>query len=251
MRVVAGYEAIFAQIGLDARGVFERAEVRVWRSLPDRENATLDVPQQQGPPLRFHVKRYPRRNAQAAAAEVRGIRLLERAGIPTVPLAAWGVLSDGRSFLISEDLAGYRAADRMVADGYDFDRLLLPTAELAARLHGAGLHHRDLYLCHFFVKAENGAADVRLIDATRVRPLPWLLRRRWIVKDLAQFWYSMLLLNIEVEQRSEWLGTYAQARGMVAAERLGRAVQRKAAWIGRHDEGLRRAQPQRNISIPD
>ncbi len=59
-------------------------------------------------------------------------------------------------------------------------------------LHNGGLHHRDLYLCHFLGRRdENPQADLRLIDAARVRPLPGpLTRRRWIVKDLAQFWYS-------------------------------------------------------------
>ena len=56
---------------------------------------------------------------------------------------------------------------------------------------------------------EKGEAEIRLIDAARVRPLPGALtRRRWIVKDLAQFWYSTLAMNVSDLQRDEWLRRY-------------------------------------------
>ena len=43
---------------------------------------------------------------------------------------------------------------------------------------------------------------MRLIDTARVRPLPVLFtRKRWIAKDLAQFWYSTLGLAVSDEQR--------------------------------------------------
>src|SRR5205823_14972090 len=136
------------------------------------------------------------------------------------------------------------------AAGFAFERLLEPTAQLAARLHGAGLHHRDLYLCHFFAKAEGESVDLKLIDAARVRRLPgWPTRRRWVVKDLSQFWYSTLALPITDEQRSRWLEGYARARGLGSAAGLHRSIERKAASIGRHDRKLRAAQPDRNISI--
>src|SRR5205085_11401166 len=137
-------------------------------------------------------------------------------------LVGWGKLIDGRSFTIWQDLAGYTPTDKLVEAGVPFDRLLVPTADLAAQLHRAGLHHRDLYLCHFMVKlgedAADGAAteatDVRLIDTARVRRLGGLLtRRRWIVKDLAQFWYSTTKLAVTDEQRSAWLKRYAEQRG--------------------------------------
>ena len=77
---------------------------------------------------------------------------MEIESIPTAPLVGWGRLADGRSFLISEDLAGYAPADKLVRRARRSRRLLEPTADLAAELHSAGLHHRDLYLCHFMAK---------------------------------------------------------------------------------------------------
>ena len=39
-----------------------------------------------------------------------------------------------------------------------------------------------------------------------------LFVRRWIVKDLAQFWYSTTKLNVTEEQHRAWLAEYAPAR---------------------------------------
>ena len=95
-------------------------------------------------------------------------------------------------------------------------------------------------------------AELRLIDAARVRPLPrWFWRNRWLIKDLAQFWHSAAKLGIGEELRLQWLTRYSMARGLPAAEPLRGPVIRKAAWIERHDARLRQRQPGRNVSIPD
>ena len=230
------------EIGLDADAVFTDGRIRVWRTLPDRENATLDHVRPDGSAVRLHVKRYPPGNG-TAAAEVAGHALLTAAGIPTAPLVA-----HGRSFVIFADLAGYTPADKRVAAGTPFEDVLGPTAALSADLHAAGLHHRDLYLCHFLVRPD--PFDVRLIDVARVARMgnP-LTRRRWVVKDLGQFWYSTTKLDVTDEQRSRWLARYADRRG-VSAARLAGAVRRKSAAIARHDAELNRRQPARNVSIP-
>jgi hypothetical protein len=108
-----------------------------------------------------------------------------------------------------------------------------------------------LYLCHFFAKVEHGKVELRLIDAGRVAPLPrWPFRDRWIVKDLSQFWYSAQQLGVSEPQCRAWLDRYAQRRGLPAAAPLRHAIERKAAWIAKHDVKLRAKQPARNVSIP-
>jgi hypothetical protein len=253
--VAAGFQPLIRLIGLDAEAVFDHPDITVWRSIADRQNCTLDA-EVEGQKVRWHVKRYTAVRTPGptpAEREVVGVRLLQEAGIPTVPLVAWGVLADRRSFVIVDDLAGYRPGDKLLeAGGSSFDRLLGPTADLAARLHTAGLHHRDLYLCHFFIPQEQDAgAELRLIDCARVKKLPrFLTRYRWVVKDLSQFWYSTLKHpEITDGQRMAWLNRYAE-KADTDVGRLRRSVARKVAWIGRHDAKLNRAQPNRNISIP-
>jgi hypothetical protein len=238
-------------IGLDADAVFTHPDIRAWRTLSDRENCTLDVALPDGRPIRLHIKRYPpsRGRVPPAEQEVRAIELLNANGIPTVPLIAFGTLPDRRSFIITEDLAGYQPADKFVKSEADFQAISQPTADLAARLHSAKLHHRDLYLCHFFINP-SAPADIRLIDPARVAALPRLFARRWIVKDLAQFCYSTFALPVSGEQRFAWLDRYSRQRGLDGAESLWPAVFGKMRWIARHDARLRHRQPGRNISIP-
>jgi hypothetical protein len=240
------------ELGLDGEGIFSDSRIVPWRKLPDRENCTLDAKLANGRAIRWHIKRFPAGNDAGSAAkrEAEGIEALNRHGVPTVGMVGWGRLADGRGFLIVEDLGGYQPADKLLERGFDFDRLMLPLADLVARLHNHGLHHRDLYLCHFFVNPDQ-PADIRLIDAARVRPLPrWPLRRRWVVKDLAQLWYSLCQLQIPEQKVRALFQHYADKTGRYHAGRLVGSVIRKSARIARHDVNLRRRQPGRNISIP-
>lgn len=245
---VAGeYQPLIRQVGIDAEAVFNDPRVVAWRRLPDRENCTLDEDLPDGRHVRFHIKRYA---GSDAGAEVSGHQLLAGAGIPTAPLVGWGGLADGRTFTIFDDLMGYKPADKLLEGGAAFDVLLEPTSHLAAMLHKARLHHRDLYLCHFMARVIGDKPDLKLIDVARVRPLPAFLPRRWIVKDLAQFWYSTLRHAITDDQRVEWLGRYARACGIDDIRLLQRAIERKSRSIARHDARLHQKRPQRDVSIP-
>ena len=259
--VADGYQPLMREIGLDAEAVFYHPSIVPWRKLPDRENCTLDATRPDASRVRLHVKRYAsvRTHITPAEAERGGYAHLERAGIATVDVVGWGRVTDGRSFFITRDLAGYEDAEKMLARGaLAFESLLQPAADLSAKLHNAKLHHRDLYLCHFFVRVRSDASqsgptlDLKLIDAARVRPLGSVFTRgRWIVKDLAQFWYStMNLPGITDAQRARWLQRYAEKRGLPASTGLRRTIERKVRWIAQHDENLRARQPGRNISIP-
>ncbi len=252
MQIAPQFADVFRELGIDGDAIFEHPAIQTWRSLPDRQNCTLDAVLREGRRVRFHIKRYTARprGRDLAGAEVAGLRLLAERGIPTADLVGWGALPDRRSFIILDDLRGYQAADKLVANGLSFEMILESTAQLCAKLHDAGLHHRDLYLCHFFARVEQDSVDLRLIDAARVRELPGFFAQRWIVKDLSQFWYSMLALPIRDQQRTRWLDTYARARRIDDVQELRRRIERKSARIARHDTRLRACEPLRNISIP-
>jgi len=248
--VSAQHQPLMRMLGLDAAAIFNDPRIVAWRKLPDRENCTLDA-DVDGEKIRLHIKRYfPTQGSSTLAEdEVKGLQLLQDAAIPTVSLIGHGTRADRGSFVILQDLVGYSAADKLIERSTPFELLLNPTADLAAKLHSAGLHHRDLYLCHFFAKVVGDAVDLKLIDTARVARIGIFMKRRWIVKDLAQFWYSTLGLPISNEQRERWLNRYASLRG-ISAESLRKSIERKVRWIERHDRKLNLAQPARNVSLP-
>jgi hypothetical protein len=254
MHIAADFKPILTQIAFKAEDVFTNPAIKSWRKLADRENCVWDihVPGSRG--LRFHVKRFaPHTLAKdPARLEAAGYMALRSHGIPTAAVVAWG-RHHRRGFIITQDLTGFRPADKLVEAGTPFERLLIPTAELAAALHSAGLHHRDLYLCHFLARCgERGDVQLCLVDAARVRPLPGpLTRRRWIVKDLAQFRYSTLVLPVSETQRQRWLEHYASRTHCPRLDALHKSIVRKCDAIAAHDRKLRLSQPGRNVSIPE
>jgi hypothetical protein len=245
------FAPLLQEMGINENSVFTDPRIKVWRSLPDRENASMDYVCNDGSSLRLHIKRYPPMAGFMARHEVKGFNLLKEAGVPSANIIAHGHRQDRSSFIILEDLADYMPADKWLAGGGSFDRLLNATADLAALLHNKGLHHRDLYLCHFMVKPVGDSVDAKLIDMTRVDRLRSVLtRRRWIIKDLAQFWYSTQNVPVSDEQRIAWLARYCKQRA-IKFERFIGPIQQKAAAIARHDVKLRKKQPGRNVSIDD
>jgi len=251
-RAEASYASVLRELKLlDGESVFEHPGITPWRELRDRQNCTLDTTLADGRFVRLHVKRWKAGwGTRGPRQEERGIKLLQQAGIATVAFAAAGQLPDGRGFVITEDLSGYDDAEKLIErKAVSFDAVRDALADIAAMLHKAKLHHRDLYLCHFFLKTDTPAADVRLIDCARVQQLPRFFRWRWIVKDLAQFWFSTTQLDITDAQRDAWLKRYCQQTGNGLATTR-KAVVRKAAAIARHDAKLNKNQPTRNVSIP-
>jgi len=77
-----------------------------------------------------------------------------------------------------------------------------------------------------------------------------MVARRWIVKDLAPFWYSTLRLKITDRQRSHWLEEYLRHRGLAQDAGLTKAIERKVRSIARHDARLHQKRPERDVSIP-
>lgn len=109
-------------------------------------------------------------------------------------------------------------------------------ARLVARLHEAGLCHRDLYISHiFFEPRPDPAAGLVLIDLQRVIR-PRLRRRRWRIKDLAALNYSVPRAAASNAERLRWFKAYRQSTRLTRADKaLIRAVVTKTRRIARHD----------------
>lgn len=254
--IADAYRAMLKTFGLTTAGAFFTDErFRVWRDVHDRQNATFDE-SFEGRRVRLHLKRDCKRVREPLELEARGLELLQSAGIPTARRVAHGRLADGRSFIVTEQLYRYRAADMWLNEHPDLLQTILPaTAAIASRLHSSGLHHRDLYLNHFFVCVDE-PTKLCLIDTARVRAIPRFFASRWIVKDLAQFFYSLSKYEIlDGELVDPWLNRYLIGRSIDPSEgersRLWHPVSRKIASIGRRDRRVRRREPGRNKPIDD
>lgn len=150
-----------------------------------------------------------------AMTEVRAIQKLSEIGIATTPLVAYGQRGCNpatmQSFVLTEDLgdiitlediflAGSEAAPNMPSKPVVLNTL----AQLAAKFHGAGLCHRDFYLCHFVLKKSElqaGNLNLHLIDLHRVlqdqNP-----NGHAVMKDMAGLYFSMMQVGLSVEDFS-------------------------------------------------
>jgi hypothetical protein len=250
--VVAEHRELLRDAGLtSAEDVFADPRLRVWRDLDERDNATLDFHDRSGNVVRLHVKRDKVANRpDPVDDEAHGIMLLERKGISGAPLVASGRIADGRSFVLTLNLEGYASGDRLVESGHRFDDILGPTLDVAVRMHRAGLHHRDLYLNHFYIRisGDDKQPAVRLIDAGRVKTLPFFFKRRWIVKDVAQFIFSLGQAGVAREKQEAWLSRYSAA---CRDYKLPASVWGKVKSIAKHDKALNAREPTRNVRLAD
>lgn len=211
------FRAHLAARGLtDVDAVMRDEDGRLMRRLTDRENWCLELTdgvlctraylkkhraRSLGTWLRAKLGIGPGRTAARVEAE-HCTRLAEQ-GIPTMCVVAFGEeLSRGgrlRSFLMTEELTGYAQLDEFLDARFPENasltdkalrELIEATAEVAGRFHRLGYNHRDFYTCHFFIREPSpGRFRVHMIDLQRVQKRRWL-RRRWVVKDLAQLAYS-------------------------------------------------------------
>lgn len=118
----------------------------------------------------------------SAMTEVNAIRELSVNGISTTPLVAFGERGYNpakmQSFVMTEDLGEIITLEDFCASWRDnppdprFKAMLIKAlAELAGKLHAAGLCHRDFYLCHFVIKKSDfnaGNLNLILIDLHRM-----------------------------------------------------------------------------------
>lgn len=147
----------------------------------------------------------------SARSEWRAIQRLESLGIPTIRACGFG--ERGRapdkleSFIITQELQGAVHLSDLPARlehlpprrrSQLIRAFTTRLADIARRLHAAGLNHRDFYLCHFMVRdrdwsrwAPGDELTVHVIDLHRMQ-----IRRRtplrWAVKDVSGLLFSAL-----------------------------------------------------------
>ena len=143
-----------------------------------------------------------RRKALGARPEWRALIRLRDRGIPVPEVVAYGERGwnpvKRRSFVIMKVVREVRTLEDLCASWKILPpesprkrRIVLECARIVRILHECGINHRDLYICHFFLRESGSDSEtIYLYDLHRAQ-VRKRVPRRWIVKDLAGLYYSV------------------------------------------------------------
>ncbi len=188
-----------------------------------------------------------------AGTEYRAIRALREAGIPTLSIAGFGQRgvnpASRQSFLVTDELPASITLEDYCKDWPQSPprvsakrRLIRAVAAISRAMHGAGINHRDYYLCHFHLvpdTLDRGDPLLYLIDLHRAqcrRRVP----RRWRLKDIAGLYFSALDIGLGRRDLCAFATAYAgQPLRVALGEHRGfwRRVRRKALRLYRKVHG--------------
>jgi heptose I phosphotransferase len=228
------------------------------RAVKGRNTVRLDLETETGEKRAFFLKRYTlpkirerlkaclslKRPAPGARQEWHAMWTFMQRGLPGPVPVAWG--QDGKSSLVLSEGVSHvmklsEWAERYLGEGFGRNpqvlsakrKIIEEVANIVARIHAEGLHHQDLYLCHFLCGSEQNGIPLTLIDLQRVeqrRKLP----RRWQVKDLAQLHFSSAQYITRQDIRRFWKvydSIYHTGRRIIP---LWHSILRKSERIRRH-----------------
>jgi heptose I phosphotransferase len=182
-----------------------------------------------------------------AANEYHAVRALERMGVDTLSVAAY--TSTGRnpaarqSLLVTDDLVGTVSLEDYCANWADAPpepsirlRLILKLADSARRMHGAGINHRDFYICHFHLDESSlvePSPRCYLIDLHRAQ-IRARTPRRWRIKDLAGLYFSAMDCGLTRRDLLRFIHHYSKGglrRALGEDAGLWRQVERRARQL--------------------
>jgi heptose I phosphotransferase len=145
-----------------------------------------------------------------AQNEWHAVQRLATCGVDTMRVVACGCRGRNparqSSFIVTEELAPTASLEDYCADWLTRPpdlrlkrALIRRVAELARGMHGAGVNHRDFYICHFLLHLEPQPTPegvrLSLIDLHRAQ-VRAVTPRRWRDKDLAALHFSALGIGL-------------------------------------------------------
>jgi hypothetical protein len=176
----------------------------------------------------------------------RPAEILSRFGINVPKTVAFGVQWQGafekRSFIITERVPNAESLEKKLPALFfrDRKRFIESLAAFVSKFHKTGFRHRDLYLCHIFC---DDAGKFTLIDLNRVFK-PIVLGGRFLVKDLAQLYYSSPGSVITKADRLRFYLAYAGETKLSICDRMRiNSIKSKAKQMAEHDRKHNRYAP--------
>lgn len=232
-------DEVFARAwaGQDAFAAARALQGEVFRALEQRQTLAFTLEGQ-----RYFIKRH--RGAQlreilknllslrlpvtGARNEFVALRAMQQQGLPVPVPAAYGrrglLPSTLESFLVTHDVGAHESLEdhcrrwSVATPAFAHKHELLQRiAGIARRMHGAGICHRDFYLCHFLRRSTDG--ELVVIDLHRAL-VKQRLPQRWIIKDLAGLWFSAMDTGLTQRDLLRFVRAYrgAPLRSALAGE---------------------------------
>jgi heptose I phosphotransferase len=221
-------DAVFAKHwqGLDPFVAARNLQGQVFRDIEQRQTLAFELDGR-----RYFIKRHCgvklreifknllslRLPVVSARNEYRAIRAMEQLGLLVPAAAAYGRRgwrpATLESFLVTHDVGPHESLEDHCRDWRSSppsfrhkQELLQAVADIARRMHDAGICHRDFYLCHFLLRP-----DGRLVVIDLHRALvKQRLALRWIVKDIAGLWFSAMDAGLTQRDLLRFLRAYRQ-----------------------------------------
>lgn len=177
-----------------------------------------------------------RRPVIGAADEYRACTRLADAEVLAPGVAAFGESGASpatrRSLVVCDALDGFVSLEE-IANEWALNprptavkrRLLLAVADLAARMHAAGVYHRDFYLCHLLANAAKlaeGDVELAVIDLHRALVADGRAPVVARVRDLAALCYSAAPVPLARTDIARFVGAYTGQPPARAMRRQGR-----------------------------
>ncbi len=185
-----------------------------------------------------------------ASNEWKAVEVLESVGVDTVKIVGKGVRgwnpATRQSFVIMDALDERVEVEDFLKEMGNLTgrrrlelkrQIVRQVADAARRMHGAGMNHRDFYLCHFHIAdrdwAEWSPGDtlrLPLIDLHRAQ-IRAKVPTRWLVKDLGALLFSAIDCGITDRDLVAFLRVYLGTgwkKRLLADAALWRAVLRRA-----------------------
>ncbi len=213
------------------------------RSQPFKKKPTREIRWVKLDGRGFFLKKYfklPYWRRGEAEVEWGGAFKLLKMGFSTPLPVAFGLearLLAVRGFTMFQEAPGRRVED-WLRERFD-PELVFHLARVAGRFHAAGFSHQDFYFCHFFWEPQE--KRVTIIDLGRLRHSS-SPRKRWVIKDLAELFYSARqtlsaedldsFKNIFWSEYKNWI-PWATERGFL------KRLEGKIKRIAQHDAKLK------------
>ncbi len=222
----------FVQLWKDNASIFDTVRElpgHVAREMPDRQTLRFELDGKfyyrkwhrgvgWGEILKNLVRfRLPILGARNEWAALNKMRALEIPGLIPVAFGERGKNpARQQSFVVTRELSEVLQLDHFFQNHAVHPKLkralIVKVAKISRELHGAGINHRDFYLCHFMVGNSvitnlEAEPHLTLVDLHRAQLRPQV-PERWRVKDIGSLLFSSLNLGFSRRDYYRFLAVY-------------------------------------------